>query len=55
MSSCEWGALIYALAVAIAKDRTKEEIAFMSLLFSLLSSNLALLSTTLPDEGILTT
>lgn len=48
MYNCEWVASISALAIAIAKGKTPEEIAFLSRLLFLLSSNLSVLSTAPP-------
>ena len=50
MSSCEWSVLINTLALAIAKDRSSSEVAFLALLFSQLSSTLGLLSINPPSN-----
>lgn len=48
MRSCEWATFVTGLALAIAKDRSKEEIAFLGLLFNQLGDALALLATEPP-------
>lgn len=44
MKSCEWVATITALAMAIAKGRSAEEIQFLSNLFLQLGDTLTVLS-----------
>jgi len=48
MRSCEWATFITVLAITIAKGKTEEEIAFLSLLFSQLGDTLAVLATEPP-------
>lgn len=48
MTSCEWVAAINALAVAIAKDKSAEELVFLALLFTQLGDTLAVLAATPP-------
>lgn len=50
MSSCEWAASVTALAVAIAKNRTPEELNFLSALFVQLGDTLATLAITPPKN-----
>ncbi len=49
MNACEWTLFLNALALAIAREKSVDELAFLSLIFSQLSANLALLSTTPPN------
>jgi hypothetical protein len=44
MTSCEWLASVNALAMAIAKDKSPDEIEFLALLFTLLGDALAVLA-----------
>lgn len=48
MTSCEWAAAVSALAVAIAKDRSAEELGFLALLFVQLGDTLATIAATPP-------
>jgi uncharacterized protein HemY len=51
MKSCEWVAAVTAFAVAIAKDRSPEEIEFLALIFTQLGDTLATLAFT-PPKGL---
>ncbi len=44
MTSCEWAAAVTAIAIAIAQDKSAEEIGFMALLFSQLGDTLAVMA-----------
>jgi uncharacterized protein HemY len=44
MTSCEWAAAVTAMAIAIAQDRSREEVEFLSLLFTQLGDTLATLA-----------
>lgn len=44
MTSCEWASTVTAMAIAIAQDKTPEEIAFLALLFVQLGDTLATLA-----------
>lgn len=48
MTSCEWAAAVTALAVAIAKDRSADELSFLSVLFVQLGDTLATIAATPP-------
>lgn len=44
MNPCEWSLFLNALAISIAKNHSSDDLAFLSLVFSQLSTTLALLS-----------
>lgn len=48
MSSCEWSLFLNALSISIAQDRSADELAFLSLIFSQLSTSFALLAVSPP-------
>ncbi len=48
MSSCEWYLFLNALSISIAQDRTADELAFLSLIFSQLSTSFSLLAVSPP-------
>lgn len=50
MTSWEWAAFVQIVAMAIAQNRTSDEILFLSLLYTQLGDVLAVIATT-PPEG----
>ena len=44
MRPCEWAATVNALAIAIAKDKSSDELQLLALLFTQLGDTLALLA-----------
>lgn len=48
MTSCEWVAALNALAMAIAQDKSPQEIEFLALLFTQLGDTLAILAASPP-------
>jgi hypothetical protein len=50
MTSCEWAAVITALATWIAQGKTQEEIAFLAALFVQLGDTLTTLSLAPPSK-----
>lgn len=48
MTACEWSLFLNALAISIAKNKSAEDLAFLSLLFEQLSSTLAFLTVSPP-------
>jgi hypothetical protein len=51
MTTCEWAAAVNALAIAISRDKTSEEVAFLGLIFTQLGDTLSLLAATPPKCG----